>query len=193
MKIVLDGWCSRQKVLPNGRRQIVAFLLPGDMCDYNVFVLSQMDHTIASITNVTYAQLTMEMMEELASSPDIRRALWWDTLTRESILREWILNIGQRSAYERIAHLLCELYFRQRSVGLGNDGVVALPLTQADLGEATGMSNVHVNRTLQQLRGDGLIELRNNMLKVPDIDRLVGTAMFSPGYLHIERKDLLPS
>jgi CRP-like cAMP-binding protein len=186
VKVVLDGWCCRSKVLENGRRQIVAFLLPGDLTDFNILVLRRMDHSIISLTDVTYAQLTGEMIDELAhTSPTLMKALWWESLMRESMQREWTLNLGQRTALQRVAHLMCELFVRQRTLGVGDDGTVPFPVTQADLGDAAGMSIVHVNRTLQELRSKRLISLRGGALTVPDLDRLAAAAMFNPNYLHL--------
>lgn len=186
VKVILEGWCCRYKTLENGRRQIVAFLLPGDICDLHIFALRRMDHSLASLTEARYAQLSQDAAEQFANfSPDLRRALHWENLTRESIQREWTLNLGQRSAYERVAHLICELFLRQRSVGIGDDHSVPFPITQTDLSDATGMSNVHVNRTLQELRHRGLIVLTNGRLTVRDLDRLMQAGMFNPNYLHL--------
>lgn len=188
VKVLLRGWCCRQKALPNGKRQIVAILLPGDLCDYNIFILQRMDHSIVALTDVSYAQLTQEMMGELSgSSGRLAEALWWESLTRESIQREWALNLGQRTAFERVAHLMCELFVRQRALGIGNDDRVPFPMTQSDLSDATGMSNVHVNRTLQELRSRQLITLRNGELIVHNLGQLMGLAMFDPGYLHLRQ------
>lgn len=190
VKIIVEGWCCRHKMLENGRRQILAFMLPGDLCDFNVTVLRHMDHSISSITDVTYALLTQETMDDLTGgSPALMRALWWESLTRESIQREWTLNLGQRTAYERVAHLMCELFVRQQAIGLADGDSVPFPITQGELSDATGMSNVHVNRTLQELRADGLIVFRGGRLTVPNMESLARAAMFSPAYLHLDRGD----
>jgi CRP-like cAMP-binding protein len=188
VKVILEGWCCRYKTLENGRRQIVAFLLPGDICDLHIFALRRMDHSLASLTEARYAQLAPDTAAQFAGfSASLRAALHWENLTRESIQREWTLNRGQRSAYERVAHLICELFVRQRAVGIGDADSVPFPITQTDLSDATGMSNVHVNRTLQELRHRDLIVLRNARLTVPDMDRLMQAAMFNPNYLHLYR------
>ncbi|MGO4835346.1 Crp/Fnr family transcriptional regulator, partial [Rhizobiaceae sp. 2RAB30] len=133
-----------------------------------------------------YAQLTQEMMGELTgASGRLAEALWWESLTRESIQREWALNLGQRTAFERVAHLMCELFVRQRALGIGEEDRVPFPMTQNDLSDATGMSNVHVNRTVQELRSRHLITLRNGELIVHNLNQLMSLAMFDPGYLHL--------
>ena len=189
VRLILSGWACRYKGLPDGRRQIVGFFIPGDFCDLNVYILQEMDHTIGAITRVQYAAITPEEMTRLTSTrPRIAQALWWHELVDAAVQREWLLNIGQRSAYERIAHLLAELYLRLRSVGLAEDGACDFPITQNDLAEATGLTPVHVNRTLQELRRDGLIELAHKRLIIPNLDRLMGAAMFNPNYLHLNHE-----
>ena len=185
---ILDGWASVYKQLPSGRRQVTSFLIPGELGDANVFILGQMDHSIGAITRVRYAEIAPADFEAMAdASPRIARALWWHSLVTASTAREWVLNIGQRSAYQRLAHLICEMIVKLRAVGLAGEGGYDWPLTQTDLGEATGLTPVHVNRTLQQLRGDGLIQLQGRRLVVPDLAALMRVGLFTPDYLHLER------
>jgi CRP-like cAMP-binding protein len=120
--------------------------------------------------------------------PRITQALFWDELVTVAIQREWTLNVGQRTAYERIAHLLCELYLRLRTVGLTDGTSCHFPLTQVDLADATGLTAVHVNRTLQELRRDGLIELQSKTLTIPDLNALRQVALFNDNYLHLDRE-----
>jgi CRP-like cAMP-binding protein len=189
VNVVLDGWACRYKQLPDGRRQVVSFFLPGDLCDANVFILRQMDHSIGAITRVRIAEVTPDEFQSLMTgSQRITQALWWHELVDAAIAREWTTSLGQRTAYERIAHLLCELFVRLQSVGLTRDDNVDFPLTQSDLADATGLTAVHVNRTLQELRRDGLIELQGRVLRIPDLPRLEGVAMFNPNYLHLDRE-----
>src|SRR5207253_4427908 len=120
-----------------------------DFCDLHVYILEQMDHSIGAITRLKVAMITPEEMNELTCQrPRITQALWWHELVTTAIQREWTLNLGQRSAYERIGHLLVEIYLRLRTVGRAHDGRCDFPLTQNDLAEATGLTPVHVNRTL---------------------------------------------
>jgi CRP-like cAMP-binding protein len=189
VNLVLEGWACRYKQLPDGRRQIVSFFIPGDLCDSNVFILKEMDHSVGAITQTRIAEISQPdfqaMMDE---SPRITQALWWHELVNASVQREWTTNIGQRTAFERIAHLLCEMFVRLRSVGLTDGDSCDFPLTQVDLADATGLTAVHVNRTLQELRRDGLITLEHRRLTIPDLDRLQDVAMFNPNYLHLDRE-----
>ena len=187
--LILDGWACGYKQLPDGRRQVTSFLIPGDLGDANVFLLGQMDHSIGAITPVRYAELGQAELEQLMDeSPRLSRSLWRHEQVTAAINREWLLNVGQRSAYERIAHLICELFARLRAAGLAYGDSCDFPLTQTDLAEAIGLTPVHVNRTLQQLRRDGLIELGGRKLTVPDPERLRSVASFNPNYLHLDRE-----
>lgn len=189
--VVLEGWASRYKTLPDGRRQIVALFVPGDLFDLNVHILKQMDHNVGSITALKVAEIAREEFERLMlEHPRVTQALFWDELVTVSVQREWTLNVGQRTAYERIAHLLCEMIFRLRAVGLSDGSSCDFPLTQVDLADATGLTAVHVNRTLQELRRDGLIELHARRLAVPDLQALMHAGTFNPNYLHIEREPI---
>ena len=187
--LILSGWACRYKQLEDGRRQVVAFFLPGDLCDLNVFILKQMDHSIGTITGVTIADLSREFLEQIRTDfPRIATALWWETLVTVSIQREWTLNLGQRTASERIAHLLCELFVRSQVAGLAQAGTCEFPLTQADLADATGLSKVHVNRTLQELRAEKLIILRERTLSILDFEQLANVGLFNAQYLHLENE-----
>ena len=128
-------------------------------------------------------------MRASVGHPRISVVFWRDTLIDAAVFREWVVNVGRREAYGRIAHVLCEVYVRLRAVGLVNGHAFQMPVTQAELGDATGMSTVHVNRTLQQLRGDDLITLRSGSVTVLDWERLRQAGEFDPTYLHL-RKDV---
>nr|USU32740.1 Crp/Fnr family transcriptional regulator [Methylobacterium sp. OTU13CASTA1] len=188
VRLVLSGWACRYKQLPDGCRQIVAFFLPGDLCDHNVFVLSEMDHSIGTLTAVTLIEIAPAAFEAMMSArPQVTRALWWESLVNAGTQREWILNLGGRDALERLAHLFCELFHRLRGIGQTQDASYDMPLTQSDLAEVTGLTPVHVNRTLQTLRQRGLLTLKGRRLTIlsrPGLERL---ALFNPNYLHLER------
>lgn len=187
--LILSGWACRYKQLEDGRRQVVSFFLPGDMCDLNIFILREMDHSIGTITPVTIADLSRDFFDKIGCGyPRIATALWWETLVNASIQREWTMNLGQRTALERMAHLICEVFFRLRFVGLTDGDTCEFPLTQADLADATGLSKVHVNRTLQELRAAKLIVLKGKSLQIPQIDRLMDVGLFNANYLHMERE-----
>ena len=187
--LMVDGWACRYKTLPDGRRQVVAFFVPGDFCDLNVYILRQMDHSIGAITRLAVADISPEDMNNLTTHhPRITQGLWWESLVQHAIQREWTLNLGQRTAYERIAHLFVELFLRLRTVGLTRNGSCDFPLTQVDIADATGLTPVHVNRTLQELRRDELIVLERKQLEIPDLKRLTDVAMFNPNYLHLDHE-----
>ncbi|CAL76126.1 putative transcriptional regulator, Crp/Fnr family [Bradyrhizobium sp. ORS 278] len=183
--MMLSGWAARYKMLEDGRRQIVNLALPGDTCDAQVYFVKRLDHSIAALTPVSYAELDRERFESLiACDRRLAEAFWCETLSNAAIQREWTLNLGRRDAYERVAHLLCEVMTRLRTVGLIDGASCTFPITQTDLADATGLSVVHVNRTLQELRSAGLIVLRDRTLTVPDFKALMEAAMFDPEYLH---------
>ena len=187
--LLLSGWACRYKTLPDGRRQIVALFLPGDLCDLHVYILKEMDHSVGAITSIKAAEISRDDFEQLLSDhPRVTQALWWDELVKIAIQREWTVNLGQRSAYERIAHLLCECFLRLRTVGLTTNGSCPFPLTQVDLADATGLTAVHVNRTLQELRKDGLIELHSRMLSIPNLSALKAAGLFNDNYLHLDHE-----
>lgn len=191
--VIVDGWAARYKTLANGTRQIVAFLIPGDFCDLHVAVLGHMDHSIIALTRCRVAYIPSHDLDALTSDDNgLTKAMWWATLVDESVLREWVLNVGRRDAYRRIAHLLCEMHARMKMVGLVEDGRLALPLTQEELADTTGLTPVHTNRTLQRLRKEGLIEIGGGMLTVLDVDKLRKAAGFNPSYLHIKRRVIAP-
>ena len=189
VRIVLSGWLCRYKTLEDGRRQIVNFVLPGDCCDACVYLLAVMDHSIGALTPVSYADIKRSVFEELlASDRSLEEALWCETMVNSAIQREWTVNIGRRNALERVAHLLCELYERLLPVGMIDEESCLFPVTQMDLADATGLSVVHVNRTLQELRASGLIVLRDRTLTITDLKVLKDTALFSADYLHTKRR-----
>ncbi|MBQ0822860.1 helix-turn-helix domain-containing protein [Microvirga sp. HBU67558] len=189
VKLLLDGWACRCKQLEDGRRQIMAFFVPGDLCDVRVFILRQMDHSIMTLSPATVATIPRDTMLALMEQhPRITQALWWSTLVDEAVLREWVVNLGQRSADERLAHLLCELFIRLQAVGLTRGNTCELPVTQGELADTLGLTTVHVNRTLQELRRDGLVDLRGKTLTLRDLDGLQRLALFNPNYLHLEHE-----
>lgn len=185
VNVVLEGWAARYKVVAGGARQITAILLPGDFCDLHVTILGEMDHGIIALSRTKVAQVSHQAMEDLPlARPELGRALWWATLVDEATLRAWIVNLGRRDAIESIAHLFCELHVRLKLVDMVEDGCFALPMTQEILGDALGLTPVHVNRMLQQLRSDNLIELSSGQLTILNVSGLRKVAGFDPNYLH---------
>jgi CRP-like cAMP-binding protein len=194
VRLVLEGVACRYKLLRGGRRAIVAYLLPGDFCDLQVTILGEMDHSIATITPCVVAEIPGQKIRDLmAASPRIARALWWATLVDEGTLREWLVNLGQRRGPVQMAHLFCELLWRLQLVNMASEDSFVLPMTQQELSDTLGMSSVHGNRVLQQLREQGLVSLQGRRLRIPDLGRLQEFAEFNPNYLHMTPKtDAIP-
>jgi CRP-like cAMP-binding protein len=184
--LLLEGFGCRYKLLPDGRRQITSFQIAGDFVDLHSFLLKQMDHAVATLTPCRVGLLSHEVLKDICERyPRLARALWWDTVVDGSIFRQWMVGIGRRTALGRIAHLLCELHARLHAVGLSEAGSYAFPVTQTELGDALGLSTVHVNRVLQELRGKGLISLRGGTLAIHDSAALQEVASFDPAYLYL--------
>ncbi len=187
IRLLVSGWACRYKDLPDGRRQIVGFFLPGDFCDLNVYIVRALDHSIGALTRVRYYDIDPVTLHQVIDArPHLIRAMLWHEMVTSSIMREWLVSMGQRSASERLAHLFIELYQRLKAVGLAQDHCFHLPITQQHLAEASGISPVHINRTLQELRREGLIELADRHLRFPDFAQLREFAMFNKNYLHFE-------
>ena len=189
VRIVLAGWLCRYKTLEDGRRQIVNFIFPGETCDAHAFLLSVMDHSIATLTPVVYAEIKRARFESLTwGDRSLAEAFWCETLVNSAIQREWAINLGRRAALERVAHLFCEIFERLRPVGMTDGNSCIMPITQVDMADATGLSVVHLNRTVQELRASGLIVLRDRTLTINDLDALQDAALFSPSYLQLYRR-----
>ena len=182
--IVFAGFVGRHKRRASGRRQILAYLIPGDLCDRGALHGYPLDHAIETLTHCRIARVPRAAyLDLLDNHPRIAFALQRARLAEEATGREWIANIGIRSGVERAAHLLCELLERLGSIGQASDGRFDLPLTQADLAEALGLSSVHMNRVLQTLRRDGMIALQGRHLRILAPRRLRQLAEFEAGYL----------
>jgi len=187
--LVLEGFACRYKLLPDGGRQIMAYLVPGDLCDLHVAILGEMDHGIATLSACQIVHIPRKSVEELTEKHGrINRALWWASLVDEAILREWLVNMGRRPADKQLAHLLCELLVRLQSVGRASKNSYEFPVTQAELADTLGITTVHVNRMLKQLRDDGQITLKGRHMTIDDVDGLKEFAGFNPNYLHLSRR-----
>lgn len=183
--VVLEGWACRYKILPSGTRQIMAFLMPGDCCDLHIKLLAQMDHGIQAITTATVATIAQPLMRSMMRDhPNIAEAMYTAQLIDEGIMRAWIVSMGRRSSTERVAHLFCELYLRARTIGLTGNGEFALPLSQLVLADALGMTAVHINRILKELRLTGAMALKRGSVTILDAVKLVQIAGFDENYLH---------
>jgi CRP-like cAMP-binding protein len=185
--VILEGFACRYKLLQDGRRQIVGFLFAGDMCDMRVFLLKRMDHSICALSPVTAALIPPAgVMNLLERYPRLARALWWTNVVEDSISREWVVNVGSRSALQRVAHLFCEVFWRLDAVGLAHGNQCSLPLTQIELGDTLALSSVHVNRTLMYMRRSNLVRLHGGRLELLDRKALEEAAGFDPLYLHLD-------
>lgn len=190
LHVLIEGWAMRYKTLEDGRRQILSVLIPGDIFDINGHLAQSMDHSIATLTAAQVALLHDDFLDTArACHSDLEKLLWCDMHVSSAIQRERTTSLGQRTARERMAHIMCELFLRQRSVQLVEGRSCAFHLTQTELAEALGMTPVYVNRTLQDLRRDGLIQLEQKCLTVLDLPRLQALALFDSGYLKICEAD----
>lgn len=189
--VILEGWACRYKILPNGTRQLLAFLMPGDSCDLHGYLLTEMDHSIQTLTRCLVSKLDRHEMDAMLDEhPGIMRAMYLAQLVDEGTMRAWITSIGRRSSIERVAHLMCELYLRARNIDLGDNEEFALPLSQVVLADALGMTAVHINRVLKQLRLEGAVTLARDSLIVVDPVKLIQIAGFDENYLHRRYRDV---
>jgi CRP-like cAMP-binding protein len=183
--VMLEGWGCRYKVLPSGTRQVLAFLMPGDSCDLHIGLLAEMDHNIQTITPARVATIERAEMDAILDRhPAIAKALHIAQLIDEGTMRAWITSMGRRTSIERVAHLMCELYLRARSIGLTAETQLELPLSQLLLADSLGMTPVHLNRVLKQLRLRGAMTLKRGSLVIADPLMLTEIAGFDENYLH---------
>lgn len=183
--LILKGFTCVYKLSVGGKRQIMALHVPGDIPDLQSLHLEVMDISIATISACTVGFLQhIDILRMCERHPRLTAALWRETLIDASIYREWLLSIGQRNSYARVAHLLCELLIRLRAVGLVENHAFDLPITQEEMADTIGISAVHVSRTFQALRANGLIETTRTRIILPDWERLKEAGEFDPLYLH---------
>ena len=187
--LVLDGFSSRYRDTADGARQITAIHIPGDFVDLHSLLLREMDHSVGALSACRVMRFPHARLRALTQThPHLTRLLWLMTLIDASIHREW-LAAAANSAPEQIAHLICELYVRLGITGLiATDDSFTLPLTQVELGEALGLSAVHVNRSLQQLRSEGLFSWQNQTIRILDWNGLQRRGSFDARYLHLVRE-----
>ena len=187
--LLVDGLIARFKDLSDGQRQIMEVHVSGDFVDLHGFLLKRLDHNVGALSDVTVAYVPHQALATItAEQPHLSRMLWLSTLMDASIQREHILSMGRRPAMARIGHLMCELCIRLEVVGLASERRFRLPLTQVDLADATGLTAIHVNRMLRQLRERKLLTFRNGDVEIHDWEQLQGLSDFDPTYLHLERR-----
>ncbi|MDZ4306925.1 Crp/Fnr family transcriptional regulator [Allopontixanthobacter sp.] len=185
--LIVEGVVSRYKSLKNGRRQINSFHYAGDMVDLQAAILTVADTGIRTHTPTKAVRIDCEDILDLAEKyPEWARAFWFDTQVDASIFREWTLNVGQRTAVERVAHLLLEISARLESIGQSDGKEFVLPVTQADLADAVGLSAVHTNRSIQQLRHSGALRTHGRKVVIENYPALAKVASFDRTYLHPE-------
>jgi CRP-like cAMP-binding protein len=183
---VLSGIVASYKTTQKGERQVMAYHVPGDVPDFESLYLEVLDFSLAAATPCRVGFIRHDAIRSLLEAhPRLVSVFWRATLIDGALAREWMLNNGRREAYARMAHLLCELMVRLEVVGLAQDHACSLPLTQPELADALGITSVHVNRTIRDLKAAGLITFRNRHLTVHDWDGLVAAAEFDPTYLHL--------
>jgi CRP-like cAMP-binding protein len=189
--LLLDGWLVRSKDLPSGERQILEIHLPGDFADLHSFTLKRLDHDIFTVTQSIIGLVPHERLTQLTERhPHLTRVYWLSTNIDAAIAREMALSLGQRSAISRMAHLFCELHLRLSSVGKAGEDTFDFPLTQRELSECLGLTVVHVNRTLQELRRRQVIEAENRHIRILDRNMLEAIAEWDPGYLQLRKRGL---
>ncbi|MGU3494951.1 Crp/Fnr family transcriptional regulator [Xanthobacteraceae bacterium A53D] len=182
---VLSGLAMRQKMTRDGRRQILSIHMAGEFLDAQHLFLSKADHSVTTLTALEVLELDRAALREAAiTHPNVSRTLWKESLTEASLFREWILNVGARKAPARVAHLLCEIVARVEAAGLGSRSTFEIPMTQDQIGDALGLTAVHVNRTLRALHTQGLIVRSGRSIRISNWERLCKAADFNDLYLH---------
>ena len=187
--LLLEGLMCRYKDLRNGERQITELHVAGDFADMHSFTLKRLDHHVITLTPCRVAVLPHERLREITEQhPHLTRVYWFGTNLDAAIHREWEVSLGRRTAIAKVAHLFCELYVRLGIVGLTDGLSYQLALTQTDLAECLGLTSVHINRTLKELREAGLVEFRGGEVVIQDLEGLQRVAEFDPSYLYLERR-----
>jgi len=183
--LLVDGYLYRHKIEVQGKRQIVSFHVPGDVPDLYSLHLRPLDHNITSLGPAVLGFIPhAPLREALARSAGLTAVLWRETLVDASIFRESLVSLSKRDAMARIAHMLCELLMRLRAVGLARGDRFTFPASQADVADATGMTPVHANRMIQQLRSMKLVEWEGADITILNLAELSRVAEFDSRYLH---------
>ena len=182
--VLLQGHTYRRRLLSDGRRQITAVLVPGDICDLEAVMRGRADYDVGTLTSCVLGEIPAERLTDHAGMDhELVRALWRRMLRDEAIAREWLVGMGKRTALERMAHLFCELSVRLKAVGLADSESFDVNITQGDLADILSLSAVHINRTIQELRRTGLIEMTRGTVTMLDRHTLELISGFDPAYL----------
>lgn len=183
---LVSGFCARYSLTVGGDRQLTEINVPGDFVDLHSLLMKQMDHGIVALSDCVIAPAQHDDLRRLTEQhPHLTRLLWLETVIDGAIHRQWLVAMGRQNATSRLAHLICELYLRLEAAGRAADHHFAVPLTQVDLGDILGLTPVHVNRVMMELRHQGLIEWRGAQVTILDWDRLAACAEFDPIYLRL--------
>lgn len=187
--LLTSGFAARFKDLRDGSRQILELNVPGDFIDLHGFLLKTIDHSVGTLTPCTFAMVPHDTVKRISEEmPHLSRLLWLQTVLDAAIHREWVMSLGQRPANGRLALLFLELNIRLGLVGLARENRFDLPLTQEELGEITGLTPVHINRTLKALREDGLVIVKSGKVEILDLAGLQRQAEFDPTYLNLMKR-----
>ncbi|MEM9744528.1 MAG: Crp/Fnr family transcriptional regulator [Pseudomonadota bacterium] len=185
--ILTTGWAVRSRYTTEGQRQIIQILLPGDVLTPDAFVVRQSDHDILALTRATIRTYDRaEMHRLLLDLPSLAAGLWWSAAQEEGMLREHIVRIGRRSARARLAHLLLELYRRVCLISTPEENCLDLPMSQAELADALGLSAVHLNRTLRELQRAGMVEYSGDTLCLTDRSALAQLCDYDDLHLQLD-------
>lgn len=189
--LLLSGFALRSKFSPDGARQIVETNNAGDFIDLHGFILRRLEHEISAASRCDVALAPHGELRRITDRlPRLTRVLWFQTLVDASIHREWMLVLGKKRSRARVAQFFCEMHARLKMVGLARDSGYTLPYSQLELADITGMTAVHLNRSLKELRDAGLVTYRNGQVELHDLEGLKRAAQFDPAYLHIGRHDI---
>lgn len=184
--LLVEGLMSRHVDAPDGRRHLVAVHVPGDFVDLHAYPLKHLDHDVGALTQVKVAIFTHASLERLQKEDaTLTRRLWFLTLLDAAMHRQWIYRLASLNAIERVAHFLCEMNARLSAIGLSDGHEFLLPITQADIGQVCGLTNVHVNRVLRELREANLCHVRSSRVRILNLSELVRKAYFDPAYLYL--------
>lgn len=185
--LILDGVGYRHRYSSDGRRQILGYLLPGDLCDTQFVICNKCDHNVGMLCNSQIAVIPVTtLMRTMVQFPVIERGLLMMSLVDAATAREWLLNVGQRDAFQKLAHFFCELSKRFQACGnQGPEDGIDIPLTQRELADTMGLTVVHVNRILQRLRKEGLLNWSRQHFRILDFQRLAQLSGFDPHYLRL--------